>query len=395
MKIALISDAHLGYGYGTEREEDAFAQFEAALDLAINRGADLIVLAGDVFDSRIPRPEVWARALKILQKPLLAKKSNVKFLGVAREREISPIVFSGIPVIAVHGTHEMRGSHAVNPVQTLEHAGFLIHLHCDCVSFEINGQRLNIFGLSGVPEQYVKGALESWDPKPAQGKNIFIFHQSLHEYIYDEGDTFISISDLPAGFDFYVDGHVHWNNVLAEKYFFPGSTVITQMKKREAEQKKGFYIIEDNKYEFVEIAQRPFYFEELHFEKADPADVVEAARAVAEKIVKAEKTKPLIKIKLEGSLKIGKKLDEGEITRDLNAIISIANEFEAGDFRSRIEKLRQMQQRKMSVEEMGLGLVHKLLAQTDYKGIPVEEILDALADGKNDEVIKKIMHCAP
>ncbi|MCK4884124.1 MAG: metallophosphoesterase, partial [Candidatus Diapherotrites archaeon] len=67
MKIAIISDCHFGVFFGTERENDSFEQAREALFNAIELGADAILLPGDIFDSKIPRPEVMAKAMDIFR----------------------------------------------------------------------------------------------------------------------------------------------------------------------------------------------------------------------------------------------------------------------------------------------------------------------------------------
>lgn len=83
MKIAILSDFHLGYA---RFYQDSFVQAERALDAA--SGADLILLAGDIFDARMPKQEVFARAFdlftpvskpfegKITLKPLRGKRGK-------------------------------------------------------------------------------------------------------------------------------------------------------------------------------------------------------------------------------------------------------------------------------------------------------------------------------
>ena len=52
MRIAVLSDFHFGYGYNTELEEDSFSNAEEALERASE--ADLIINAGDIFDTKFP-----------------------------------------------------------------------------------------------------------------------------------------------------------------------------------------------------------------------------------------------------------------------------------------------------------------------------------------------------
>ncbi|MCL5680127.1 MAG: metallophosphoesterase, partial [Candidatus Marsarchaeota archaeon] len=63
MKVAIISDLHIGY----ERfYDDAYEQAREAL-LEASKVADIILLPGDVFDKRAPKPEVIAQALGIFR----------------------------------------------------------------------------------------------------------------------------------------------------------------------------------------------------------------------------------------------------------------------------------------------------------------------------------------
>ena len=401
MKIAVISDSHLGFGYGTEKENDSFLQFGEAIDKVIAEKVDLILLPGDIFDSRVPRQEVWAKALTVFQRPLLAEKSSATLVQKIGNQNISRMVFSGIPVIAIHGTHERRGAHSVNPVEMLEKAGFIIHLTRDGVVFEKSGERVCIQGMSGVPENSAKEELKKFNACPiVDCKNIFMLHQSIAGETY-EGDeeTALTIEDLPKGFDLYIDGHIHASKLIAgpRKVLLPGSTVITQQKKNEAGSKKGFYIIDTIawKLDFHTLeSQRPFYYIELDFQKAAIEEVVSKARKRIEEVVGKGKMKPLIFIKLSGDLEKGKEASnvrEDEIAKGYNALITVSNELQAEDFKNKIKRLRERQQKKMSVDDMGFELLKKVLAGTKAEKLPLEELINNLSSGDAESVVKKIV----
>ncbi|MEM3405988.1 MAG: DNA repair exonuclease, partial [Candidatus Pacearchaeota archaeon] len=208
MKIAIFSDCHCGFKFGEERGEDSFKSLEEAIELS--RDADLILLAGDVFDTRIPRLEIISRTAKILNKTKFYK-SNAKL--IYSDKQINHHIL-GTPIIAIHGTHERRTKELINPIQMLEDTGQLIYLHNSTVIFDINGKKVAIHGMSGVPERYAKSVLMSWNPKPIENAiNIFMFHQSIEPYIYSplEPPT-LKPEDLPDGFDLYVLGHLHWHD---------------------------------------------------------------------------------------------------------------------------------------------------------------------------------------
>ncbi len=61
MKIAILSDLHFGY---RRFYEDAFSQAAEAMQLACKMG-DVVLVPGDLFDSRSPTPHAIKMALKI------------------------------------------------------------------------------------------------------------------------------------------------------------------------------------------------------------------------------------------------------------------------------------------------------------------------------------------
>ncbi|MFZ3077339.1 MAG: DNA repair exonuclease, partial [Candidatus Aenigmatarchaeota archaeon] len=212
MKISIFSDCHCGYNYGEERGEDSFVALNEAIERSLD--SDLILIAGDLFDSRIPKQEVFARTAKILSLAQ-SKKSRAQFIEIKNKEkhEVSPLAFRGVPIVAIHGTHERRSRQMVNPVQALEHAGLLIHLHCATALFEVGGKKVAVHGMSGVPERFAKEILQQWNPKPVENAvNILMIHQSIEPYIYSPLEPImLKLEDLPDGFDLYVLGHIHWN----------------------------------------------------------------------------------------------------------------------------------------------------------------------------------------
>jgi hypothetical protein len=69
----------------------------------------------------------------------------------------------------------------------------------------------------------------------------------------------------------------------------------------------------------------------------------------------------------------------------------VSNELESEEFLQKIGHLRELQQRKMSVEDMGLELIERMLRETKYSGPAVRDIIGQLADGETDAVLKRIM----
>ncbi|MGC9310219.1 MAG: DNA repair exonuclease, partial [Candidatus Aenigmatarchaeota archaeon] len=225
--ILITSDFHLGYAQGTEREPDSYF----VLDELLGEKAAMILFAGDLFDSRVPRLEVFSEAMQFLSK--LKAKSGGRAKIIESEKEINPRAMDGIPFVSIYGNHDRRAN-LVNPVQALDRAGLLINLHCQKIVFEADGEKIAVHGMSHVPEKYTRDVLAEWKPKPVPGaKNILLMHQNIEPFVYsDLEDVYLKISDLPQGFDYIINGHIHWHNEVAVgkgKLLMPGSTVATQL----------------------------------------------------------------------------------------------------------------------------------------------------------------------
>jgi DNA repair exonuclease SbcCD nuclease subunit len=280
-------------------------------------------------------------------------------------------------------------------IEALEQTGFLIHLHCNGLVFGKEDQRVAIQGMSGVPERYAKQVLDRWDPKPIEGcYNILMLHQSIEPYVYSplEPPT-LNISNLPNGFDLIVGGHIHTREqtkVNDTILLMPGSTLVTQLKAEEAEIPKGFYrveVSEEIEINFVPLENnRKFFYEEIELKPEIPMrDQVEG---VLTRILSREfKKLPMIKIKISGeeSGVIDKELREIEKKYSEKAIIYFSKELESPEMTRKIELLRNLRERKLSVEEMGLQILKKNLEELKFAStFDAESLFKLLSDGKTE-----------
>lgn len=376
MKIAIFSDPHCGFGKGI-RENDSFIALEEALELSKN--CDLILIAGDIFDSRIPKQEIFAKVAKIFTKAQQFP-CNVKLERIIRKniKEISPLALRGTPVIAIHGNHERRSRELINPVQALEHAGLLINLHCATAVFEIDGEKIAIHGMGSVPERYARDVLKEWNPKPIEGaKNIFMFHQSIGEYIYSPLEPpSLRLEDLPDGFDLYILGHLHWNDVRdykSGKLLLTGSLIPTFPKKIEAEQKKGIWIWENDKLNFIPLKfQRKIYFKEF---EASP----KVKEKIKEFLSKLEKGS-IVSLKVKG--KANEKIDFRDLIEEFGKMfeLKIKSEILTESEEENVKLLELVKEQKLSPEELGKEMLRKNCEKFGCK-LKIDEIFDLLAGG--------------
>ncbi|MFZ3077727.1 MAG: hypothetical protein WA139_04685, partial [Candidatus Aenigmatarchaeota archaeon] len=277
----------------------------------------------------------------------------------------------------------------VNPVQALEHAGLLIHLHCATAIFEIQGKKIAVHGMSGVPERFAKEVLQQWNPKPVENAvNILMIHQSIEPYIYSPLEPImLKLEDLPDGFDLYVLGHIHWNEqkpFKSGKILLTGSTCITSAHKIESEQEKMIFSFDGSNIENIPLSfQRKIYYGDFAYD-TDTVQKIEARiKAISET---RHNVKPIIISKITGTIP---KTETAPNFRNLSdkfsgrAIIKIIQNAKPEDMEDQAEFMKLMREQKMSPEEHGLLLLKANLEQIKC-GLRAEEVFDLLADGDTE-----------
>lgn len=353
MKIAIIADTHLGY---SRFEKDAFIQAERAF-LDASEKADVILFAGDVFDIKIPKLETLNQAISIFRK--------VK-----------------IPVIAIHGNHERRTKEMVNPAQLLQTAGVIDYIHCKSKTFEKNGEKIQVFGVGNVPDEYadvaIKKAIERFSPDDASFK-VLLIHQTVKELV-PHGKNELSIDYLESlPFDLIINGHIHGKEILmGGRFIIPGSTVITQLRKNETEP-KGYFLFDTKakNAEFVPIECRSFFYEEIELKEAGAREVLDSLNS---KISELRQKDPnaLIALKINGTLKEG--LSSSDIRIPNYEHVFIDNKLDIQNLEVKLERIRNLRNEKLSVRNLALK---ELDAKTKEKitAFDSTELFEKLLDG--------------
>jgi DNA repair exonuclease len=173
LNIAILSDFHIGY----ERfREDAFRQASEAMEIA-SREADVIVIAGDIFDYRHPKPEVIVEAVSLFKK-ISSQKFTARVVGFEGRGNC----YTEVPIIAIPGTHERRTADETDSIDLLNLAGYLVNANQARVTVEKEGERVSVFGIGGVSEERFKETINQIKPRPSAGAfNLFLFRQSVYE----------------------------------------------------------------------------------------------------------------------------------------------------------------------------------------------------------------------
>lgn len=395
MKVAIVSDMHIGY----ERfYEDAYNQAREALLEAAKR-ADIILIPGDIFDKRAPKPEVIAQAFSIFR-----ELGNMEFKAVVDGLEGSGRAYTRLPIIAISGTHERTAAGKENPVGLLALAGLLIDSSESTVTVSRGNDKVAIYGLGGLSEERVVEKLKELDPKPKKNAfNIFMMHQSVYEILpFDK--SFMHYDDLPRGFDLYVCGHIHSKvkaTVHGKLFLIPGSTVLTQLKEGEQER-KGFIVFDTEKYdyEFVEIKSRPFIVRHLKFNNAGIAEVRKKCDEAIGECVKGSEKKPIVKLYLEGTFELGGASELGLralILKHANdAIVDIdTNSLKEPDIERSIEGIRENSIDNVGIKEIGMQILRNRLKELGFdSSVNVEELFEILSDqktSKKDKIIENAL----
>lgn len=394
MKIAIVSDLHLGY---EKFEEDAYKQAKEALEAA-SVMADVILLPGDIFDKRSPRSESLAQAINIFRD--LSKKGwNARIKEVKGRR-----IFTTVPVIAIPGTHERTTLGRENPLELLSLAGLLADVSEATAIIEKGNETIGIYGLGGLSEDRVREKLADPSIKPVPGVfNIFMFHQSIYELLPFSQD-FIHFDDLPKGFDLYIDGHIHSKyegKAHGKLFLIPGSTVITQLKDTEQES-KGFILFDTitNQYEFININSRIFISKHVKLKDKSPSELTAECTSIIDEILAKNKNKPIIRLVLEGTLKenANKAINLRGITAryqnkayvDIDSTRLLIPELEKS-----IQDLRENKLEGISIKELGMSILRaKLKEQKLDSKINSSTLFDLLSEhsskkGKTTENIIK------
>ncbi len=335
MKLALIADTHFGYA---RFEEDAFRQAEYALRDAEKR-ADAIIVAGDIFDVKIPRLETLERAAALF--------SSIKK-----------------PVYLIHGNHERRSRDMVNPVQLLSMLSNVHYLHARTEAIGGNGkpgtenEQVLLTAMGSVPEELAKDALNKVVAQEKArldgGKfRILLIHQSIKELVYG-GPEELSLDDLRGlPFELIVNGHIHRrHSEMGGKLIIPGSTVITQLRNDE-QGERGYvlYNTKEGKGEFAPVPSRLFFYNELKFENASLEEVKAGVDAWI-KEMREKHPECVLKVKISGTLKDG--LQGNDLSLSYPDGIYVQNGLNAQSISEKIKKMREKHEDKASVREVAV-----------------------------------------
>lgn len=252
MKILHIADTHIGFSAYrklneeglNQREIDVFNAFAQFIDYALETKPDLIIHAGDLFDSVRPTN----RAISfVLEQLILLSKANIPFIVIAGNHSTPRLRETGSVFRLLEHLEN------VNPIykgiyETVEIDNLKIHAipHCNSQeTFNENLKKLNI--------------------DKSFNYNLLVLHAGVEgvnyagrfSYVQDEfNELKVKSGNLREIFDYIALGHFHKFTEVQSNAYFSGST--ERFSFAEVMQKKGFIEIdlENRKFEFKELKIR-------------------------------------------------------------------------------------------------------------------------------------------
>ncbi len=371
MRIGFISDFHLGFATGRRKGED-FRQAERAVKKVLSLRPDVVVFGGDLFDSPVPKPSTVVEAITLFKEfKKSGKSAEITLKSGKNEKKVE---WKGIPVVAIHGTHEKRIGEETTALGILSKAELLIYLKYGHAL--IDG--IDFYGFSGTAEQLAPKILKTLSPRPLTDTSFFIFHQNIKPFI--PARFGLTLSELPPGFKYYIAGHIHKPG-LFRNLLIIGSTIITQLK--EGEEKKGVWLWEDGQFEFYPIKTRPFFIISVEVTGKKPSEVKTIIERKIEGLLEKCEEEPLVRVNLLGKIPPGFSPQDYLFTFDLPAIVKIFRQLEKDS------PLKVQKTPAVSIDKLILDTFRKVLKE--FKTIEPEEVYKALLSGNPEKIRSMVM----
>lgn len=251
MKIAVISDLHLGFRQysSIEREEDFYNQLFMVRDKINKENVDMVIIAGDLFDKPNPSPaaiNAYREGIGYLNVDIIIAIQGNHTM-ILRDNHYSIDEFFGEDEIC--GYYLLKDDTFTTDLFSLSESDSIFSKYKDS-KVVVDG--ITYRGNSKIDEFLdIQKELAEKEYKDVKTR-ILVVHQSFKEYCGFTGEE-LSIKDLDLKpYDYVICGHIHsrCDDIIGNTRFIqPGS--IERMNTTEAldEMKngKGFYLIDTEK----------------------------------------------------------------------------------------------------------------------------------------------------
>lgn len=214
MKILHVADTHLGYSAYrrvnedgiNQREIDTYNAFEQFVDYSIKSKPDIIIHAGDLFDS--VRPTNRAITFAIHQ-----------ILRISKQE---------IPFVVIAGNHEhpklRETGHIFSVLDHIENVYPVYNSCYETIPFEINNEKLTVHALpQTATKQEFNNNFKKLKKEQSSDYNIVVAHggvEGIKEFRMNEfNELMIPTQYLKKDFDYVALGHYH-KYVRSQKMLF-------------------------------------------------------------------------------------------------------------------------------------------------------------------------------
>ncbi|MHC1610313.1 MAG: metallophosphoesterase family protein [Candidatus Methanospirareceae archaeon] len=307
-RIFHIADTHIGYSAYrrmdeatglNQREVDTYAAFKQFVDYAVAEKPDVIVHAGDLFDSVRPTN----RAISfVLGQLIRLREAGIPFVVISGNHETPRLKETGSVFSLFEHIPNVHGVYG-NEYELVEIGDLKIHAipHCEDIEGEKERMRLNC---------------------DSRGFNIALLHAGVYgaeeqTYLMNEfNEQVITIHDL-SNFDYVALGHYHRCTRVRENAYYAGST--ERFSFNEVNEEKGFLEVR-----LREDGEREVIFHGLRTrEMVDLAPVVcsrlgaeEIKRAITDRIKECNPKDKVVRLRvLDIPLEVYHSLDFEELKR--------------------------------------------------------------------------------
>ena len=237
MKVLHVADTHLGYSAYrkvtedgiNQREIDVYDSFKQFVDYAVKSKTDLVIHAGDLFDSVRPNNRAITFAIKQI---LRLSKQNIPFVVIAGNHEHPKLKETG---------------HIFSIFDHIENVYPVYSTKYEIVSFTINGEKIDIHAIphSSSKDEF-NNNFDKLKKDSSSDYNVLITHgcvKGIKEFSMNEfNELMIPKRCLRSDFDYVALGHYHKYTEVSKNIFYAGSTECFTFA--DAGEKKGFIELE-------------------------------------------------------------------------------------------------------------------------------------------------------
>jgi DNA repair exonuclease SbcCD nuclease subunit len=348
MRLAHAADIHLGHRqYGLkQRETDARLSFQHFLAQAQERDTDVIIIPGDLFDSRDIRPRTLQRTEDLLEdvdQPVLVSPGNHDE-NMSRRRELTWLEYLNNKGLITLLSAELSGDRATfAPTDTTDQrvgGGGYVDLEGDdelvrCFGLQYRGAYIE----RDLPN-VVEGIEVVNQSEPEPDTTILLAHFGIDDAVPDLGANVAraALTELEDRVEYIALGHIHKQYESGAVARNPGSLEAFDIQEGRWADSHGYYIYDtlEDSADHRLSKRRPYHtlnfdvsgyrtFEDL---RADFEGDVEATRSDVEAVCQRDvhldgrgnPREPIVNVRFEGTLLLD------HVTFDVETLTGIVEE---------------------------------------------------------------------